>query len=320
MRLKKTSLFPLAMLSLLLSSAELEAPYVYQKGHWRDAANCATLSVDRHFSLGITAYNGGKMEAAAAQFQIVVESFPKTRYAAEARLLLAWALFSLQEYDLANDRLDDYLKNDSYPIRLEDALQIKCMIADRLAEGARRHCFGWRRLPKWASGRSLAIDIYDEVAAVLPHHELGARALYAKARILYLSGDYSGSIEGFQLLIRRFPSTELAADSYVAISKVYAKRIVSEFHNPDLLSLGRINSRLFTEEFPEDPRQAEIEENLLLMEEHYAQGLYDAACFYQKKGSADGARLYFEAVVRQFPRTQSARSAEQQLDRSTGCL
>jgi tetratricopeptide (TPR) repeat protein len=62
-------------------------------------------------------------------------------------------------------------------------------------------------MPKWIPALEDALSIYDEVIMALPHHELGAKALYGKARLLFKDEDYKASIETYQALIRRFPDT-----------------------------------------------------------------------------------------------------------------
>ena len=66
-----------------------------------------------------------------------------------------------------------------------------------------------RYLPKWISGQDSALEIYDEVVAALPNHELTLRALQSKAELLSSMGEYRECVETYRLIIRRFQRMKL---------------------------------------------------------------------------------------------------------------
>ena len=69
---------------------------------------------------------------------------------------------------------------------------------------------GWEKMPQWVSAHEDALNIYDEVIATLPRHDVAARSLFNKARMLSGDGKYKESIDSYQILIRRFPKHQLA--------------------------------------------------------------------------------------------------------------
>lgn len=248
----KDKLIQLCLIAIFFTAfiTPAEAGIVIQNGKIAHSDTAATLPVQDHFSLAVDALNRKDWNEASIQFKIVVLNFPQSSYALDSHYFLGIAYFYLSEFDVANDEFSEYLKAQHHPKYFEHAIEFKYAIAERFKDGARRRLLGWKQMPKWASGKKSALTIYDEVIASLPCHQLAAKALYAKANLLWEMKEYRESIECFQILIKRFPKHEFAPDCHLAITEVYLEQSRNEFQNPDLLALAQINLRRFKLDFP----------------------------------------------------------------------
>lgn len=297
----------------LLLTSTAEAAYVLKGYKLVDADEVATLPAQDHFNLGKKAIDAGDWPEAVRQYRMVTSSFPNSSFAAESYFYLGVAYYNLREFDFANDAFSGYLHAKSNPRFFQEAVEYKCSIADQLAGGARRRIWGTKKLPKWASGSTLALKIYDEVIAALPSHDIAARALYSKGTLNWQLKHYRDSVEAFQMVIKRFPKNELAPESYVAISKVYREQSQYEFQNPDVLAFAQINLRRFKQDFPREERIAEVESDLLAIKEIYAKGLYDTGQFYERIHQPKASVIYYHNAIDQFPETQVAELCRQRL-------
>lgn len=309
-----------SFLTALLSSICFATPTVHAafviKDCWIvDKAEVAYLSVEEHYNLGIEAYNECNWDEVIKNFKAITCSFPGTTYANEGYFYLGIAYFYDGELDFSNDALSQYLKHQNNPKFFEQTIEAKFCIAERFRCGERARFWGTKQLPKWASGRSLALKIYDEVIVALPAHDLAAQALYFKGILLWEDECYRESIDSFQVLIRRFPKHELAPEAYLAIADVYVEQSCSEFQNPDLLALAGINYRKFAQDFPRDERLALVEERVQWMKESYAQGLYDIGRFYERKGSPSASAIYYHKAINDYPDTEIAEFCKTRLVR-----
>ena len=176
-------------------------------------------------------------------------------------------------------------------MHFQDAIQYKFAIAEKLANGSKTRLLGTKHMPKWGSGRTLSVKVYDEVVAALPSNDLAARALFSKACILWDHKEYRPAIENFQLVIKRFPKHELVPESYVSISKIFVEQSFNEFQNPDILTFTEINLRRFKLDFPREERIAEVEKDIATIKEYYAQGLYDRARLRKDRSASCGHHL-----------------------------
>lgn len=180
--MKQTSIYLSLVLWILncFSNPTLEAAYTIQNGRIVNAESIATLPADQHYELGVNALNVCDWYEAQRQFLIVTTNFSGTQYGQEGYYYLGIAEYNLCEYDFANESFSQYLKCQNNPQHFLSAIQYKYFIAEKLRCGAKRRFLGTKQLPKWATGRTMALKIYDEVIAAMPSNEIAAQALYSK--------------------------------------------------------------------------------------------------------------------------------------------
>ncbi len=304
--MRKHSILSSILLSFCALTPSAHAAYVVKDGSIVNLEQVATLPVEEHYNLGVDAYNKSDWCSAIQHFKIITCSFRDDPIVHDCYFYLAVAYFYAGEMDFANDAITAYLKHQSNARLFEQAIEVKFCIAEQLRGGAKIRFFGTKQLPKLASGRSLALTIYDEVIAALPAHDLAAQALYYKGMLLWEDECYRESIDAFQTLIRRFPKHELAPEAYLAIADVYVEQSYAEFQNPDLLALAGINLRKFSQNFPRDERVALVEERFQWMKESYAEGLYEIGRFYERKGAPSASAIYYHKAINDYPDTEVA--------------
>lgn len=307
-------LYSAALLLCGISFADIEAGFVIKDGWIADADEIATLTVEEHYNLGVAAMEKCDWKEAAKQFRIVTANFPKTELGQDSFFYLGVAFHRLGEYDFANEAYSEYLKCHSNPQYFEEVITYKFDIANCFKHGARCHMFGTKHLPKWSSGRSTAIAIYDEIIAAVPCHELAAWSLFVKAQMLREDHQFRESIDVYQLLIRRFPKHELAPQSYLAISKIYIQQSTYEMQNPDLLAFSQINLRRFSQDFPRDERIKIVEQDVQNMKEIYAGSLYETGQFYERTKHQLASVIYYQNAIDQFPDTAVAELCRSRLE------
>jgi outer membrane protein assembly factor BamD (BamD/ComL family) len=291
----------------------LEAAFTIKDGWIANANEVATLTPEKHFHIGMAALEHKDWEEAALQFRIVSSNFPTLPLGQKALFYLGAAYYDLEEYDLSNDAFSRYLKCQNNPPFFEEAITYKFNIACQLKNGAKRRFFGTKRLPKLASGSGLALEIFDEVIAAVPCHDMAAISLYAKGELLKQQYHFDESIEVFQQIIRRFPKHTLAPQSYLAISAIYLSQSHFEEQNPDLLALSEVNLRRFQQDFPRDETVKLAERNVLLLKEVYAKALYETGQFYEKTDHPKASILYYQNAIKSFPNTNAASLSEKRL-------
>lgn len=257
-----------------------------------------------HYNLGCEYYNQESWRNAANEFEKVVYFFPTSDAAAEASYYLAVSYFEMKEYDFANESFSNYLKASQHPAFFEDAVRYKFCIAEHFKSGKKRRPFRMRYLPKWISAQDSALAIYDEVIAAVPNHELTIQALQSKGELLKQMGEYRDCVETYQLIIRRFPRSEIVPSCYLNIADAYYQQSKCEFQNPDILALAELNVRKFRDDFPRDEKVEVAEQTVCKIKEVYAKGLCDLGLFYERLKKPEAAAIYYQSSIEEFPDTK----------------
>ena len=304
--------FALSLLTICCFNP-LQAAYTLKHGKLINTNELATLSVQEHYSLAQDAYQKGAWEECLKQTIIVKRNFPTSPFVQEVTFYQAVSYYNLKDYDFSNQTFSEYLKKEAPSKHFEDAIAYKFKIAEKFKEGEKKHVFGRESLPKWLPAKEDAIGIYDEVIAALPHHDLGAQALYGKAQLLLSETDYQESIETLHTLIRRFSKHPLAPESYLFIGKIYLTQCKNEYPDPDLLDLADINMKKFHLDFPTEPRLENLKNMHVEMQEVYAKSLYETGNFYERTKKPHAAILYYSKIVAKYPDSKTAKTCEKRI-------
>lgn len=264
-------------------------------------------------------FNEKQYSQAAGYLQKIIRYYPNTSEAINASYLLGVSYYQLKDYDLSNKAFTSYLEKDAAGLHFEEVINYKFTIAEAFRKGECVHLFGARNLPKWLSAENEAVEIYDEIIAVMPGQELAVRSLWGKGYLLIRSGQYKEGRESLQTLITAFPRHPLAIESYLEISCSYLKECEKEPSNSDMLSLAAINVKKFQQAFPGEPRVKTAEKMLKQMQESFASSIYDMAEFYERTDHPEAAIIYYKSILRDFPSTSYARSSSLALSRLEDC-
>ena len=297
----------------MLSSIPVQAAYTIKDGKLIQTHELATMSVQEHYSAALEALEQSHWEDLVLQSNILIKNFPESPFASIAQYYLGVGFYHLGELEMANKQLSLYLKKQSAPKFLEEAIKYKFAIADKFQNGERKHLLGLESMPKWMPAAEEAIEIYDEVISALPHHELAIQSLFGKGELLAAEEDYKLSVETYQILIRKFNKHPLACESYIGIGKVYLTECKNEYPDPDFLDLAEINFKKFTADFPNEPRIAQAENMLIEMREIYADNLYETARFYERTKKPHASAIYYNKILAKYPKTKTANSSEDRL-------
>lgn len=301
------------LLIFVLGASSGEAAYALKEGKLIHEEELATMSVQEHYGEALKAFHDKNWEELIRQSVIISTSFPSTPFAHEAQFFLGKGCFELRDLDLASRHLTKYLKKQEISNHFEETIALKLAIAEAFRSGARKHVMGLKALPKWAPTSEDALKIYDEVVSAVPGHELAAKAFLGKALLLMHKREFSEAVENFQILIRRFPRSELAAEAFMHIQKCYLQQAQEEFPNPDLLDLAKLNINKFTAEFPAHEKVPLAEDSLKEMKEFFAHQMLEEGHFFERTKKPHAALIYYLRILRDFPMTDVAKSLESKI-------
>lgn len=272
-------------------------------------------AVDEKYFRQILQYTESENWESAYQIcHMMFKRYPHFENATDVYYYWGVSAFNLKHYGKANEYFSKYLELANPPKFFEEIIQYKFSIAEAFRGGEKRHLFGWNAMPRLMPSSEDALEIYEEIIASLPHHELAVRSLFGKALLLSYFDDYKESIDTFNLLIQRFPKHDLAPQSFVEIGKIYVLMAKSKQQDPTLIDQSAINIRKFRVAFPVHQKIANAEKVHRELQSAFAENLYDIASFYIKRNKNLAAQLYFKKILATFPESDSAYKASRELE------
>lgn len=282
-------------------------------GKWSPEPFVPTLSVQDHYDKGLQALNRDNYEEAFSNFLIICYHFQESPFYPDALFYSGLCYFSKGELDLANKQFNEYLSLTGKLKHFERVFDLKFEIAESYRHGKKKHLFGNIRFPKWVPARGDSLSLYEEIIATLPGQDIAAKALFSKSKLLCKRRGYKEAIDSLKVLQRLYPKHELAAESYVKISKIFIKQSILESQNPDLIALAQLNLSRYCKAFPTDERLEIVEKNILSMKEIYATSLYETGRFYERKKKPAACVIYYQDALARYPETAAAEKSIKRL-------
>lgn len=294
-------------------NAPLFGEYQEYQGKWVTSRYTPYLPLSEHMELARGRVAEGQWRLALSQLVIITHAKAPQDLMSEALFSSALCEYHLKMYEEANDDLTLYLNEFTRDQRYNDIFDLKFKIASAFADGARRHLFGWRPMPKILSAKNLAVDIFDEVAVALPRSDLAAQALLEKGKILRKLRKFNPSNQAFSQIVTEFDRHPLVLQSFEELSYNYFVEMETTSRSEELLELAKINRQKMQTRFPNADGVA-LDEKIHDMRELYAQGLLDLSVLYKKKGHKEAAFLYLGRLSALYSDTASGKVAIEVLD------
>jgi len=241
--------------------------------------------------------------------------YPDSPFGQDAAFQCGETYFKMEQYELANAAFSKYLNQSGNPRHFEEVIHYKFTIAEMFRNGLKMRLFDSHKLPRWAPSEEGAIALYDEVITTLPHDEIAAQSLWGKGKLHVVLEDFKDGVDAFQLLIRRFPKHDLAAQAFLEINETYLLQCKTEHLDLDLLDLAEMNFHKFQLAFPREPRLEIAEKALRDMQQLYANNLLETGRYYEKVKKIPASVIYYNKVVAKYPDTEAAKVALEKLER-----
>lgn len=205
--------------------------------------------------------------------------------------------------------ITNYPDTDLYDAVIEKQYEI----GDRFYE------LGQKRMEKkWTlfRGRPLkkAIDVYSMVIDNQPFQEAAAEAQYKIGLCHFTRDEYVEAAYEYQRVIEDYASSDWVDDASYGLAMCYYEASLPPDYDQTRSRLAIEAIDEFKARFPEDERVENLAEKRQDMRDKIARQRLMTARFYEKRRRFDAARIYYEAVVEQFPDTAAATDAKSWLD------
>ncbi len=262
----------------------------------------------------------GRLIFASKQYRALTYAWPHSPEAPQAQYRYAQLLERRGKDRSAFEEYQYLLETYAGFVPYEEVLERQYGIADRLATEPRRFLFFSYVAPEDA------IPLFETLIQNAPHWKRSAELQFRIARIYEKKKQYDLALDAYDLYLQKYPVSllaEAAAFSHGKCAYEYSRE------NPNAADLRQNAEAVlasFLECYPRSEMAAAARADLQELQLEQAANLYRQALIYERASrrgdgrresaaAQDAARLYFQRVIDEYPRSQWAETARGQVAR-----
>lgn len=162
----------------------------------------------------------------------------------------------------------------------------------------------------------LAIEAFKRVTATAPLHEMADDALMGLADAHRAMSDYAQAESEYRQLVSDYPRSPLVPEAEYKLGLTYYEQALPAELDQSMTNQAISQFERFLTAYPESDFVGAARDKIAELRGRLAQKSYEAADLYFSLGDPRAARVYLEAVVREYPDTRWAPAALLDMARS----
>lgn len=258
---------------------------------------------------GSAAEEREEWRAAVRLYRRLVERFPESELAPEAQFRYGYALERSGRLHPAFRAYQELLRRYPGKGNLGLILERKLKIGREYLEGRRRP-FLFIRI---RSGLSLAEEIFQSIIDTAVFSDAAPEAQYNLGLIRMKQGRYEEAEVEFEKVLSRYSLSDKAPDAVYQLGLSSYQRALRADYDQFFVQRAVRWFETLLRRYPDHPRRDEAATKLADLVGRQAEKLYRVGRFYQRRRRWEGARIYYENIIRRFPDTSWARKARERL-------
>ena len=179
-------------------------------------------------------------------------------------------------------------------------------IAQAFINGQKRPVLKILRLSAFDEGETIMRRIADRTGDA----PIAQRALVTLARGYSKKGDHLDAYEVWSEISSRWPTGDMGRTALLEMAQSLHSAYRSPEYDPTALASARTYYNNYKLRYPDLAVDDEIDEKLKLIDEQLAYKQYAIGEYYDRTGSVEAAKLYYDEVLKNWPDTAAAEMAQ----------
>ncbi|MFY9402610.1 MAG: outer membrane protein assembly factor BamD [Candidatus Omnitrophota bacterium] len=302
--MRRVSAFLLGFFIVTVSPAYSFWIWTPKSGKWVNPKNVAKESPKEQLDYALGFYNEKKYEEALREFKKLLKEYSKSFEASESQYYLGLIEESRQNYYQAYLAYQKLI--DKYPFseRIKDVIERQYDIAGKFMSGYKRKALGIA-LPV----ENPAIEIYTKVIENSTYGPFAPKAQYKLGLVLKGLQRYFEAEDAFDKVIANYPDSEWAEPAKFQIASCRAAMSRSPEYDQGAAGEAKQKFEDFVREHPDAVLSQEAEANIASLNEKEAEAHFNTARFYEKQRAYKAAKIYYESVINNYPKSAWAAKA-----------
>ena len=270
---------------------------------------------------GLELFEQKKYDEAAAKFSEAADRWPDTPLQEDALFMLGESYFFADRYPSANDAYGQLVKQYQYTRHL-DVVVKRLFAIGRYWEEASATESSWSlfnltdKSRPWVDTFGYAIKSYDTIRLNDPTGPVADEAIMASGNAYFKRSRFEEAAYQYDLIRKEYPKSHYLVKAHVLGMKSKMNIYQGPMYDGAVLSeADQIAKQAITQLGPQlgDERQYVLETRNQITEE-MANRDWTLGQFYETKQCYGAAKYYYQALIKEHPRTQMAQAAQKRLD------
>jgi outer membrane protein assembly factor BamD len=305
---------PLTTLALVSFPHRSPAPIIYREGEGFTTGAALDIEIKKNAEEQIkVAQNyeaAGDYKHAAAAYRLVVHRFPRADIAAEAQFKAGQMLERLGKLQLAFNEYQALIQKYPRSPDFEAALQAEYNIGKAYLDGKRIDIYGVPTLPSMGKAQ----EMFKKIVTNAPYGKIAPLAQFGIGQALEKSGSVAATVNAYQEVVDRYPSSDVAPNAMYQIGYVYFQASRATGYDETAAVRAQEAFEDFVLRYPNNEKIPQAQENLKVLQLRKTDNSYNIARFYDKQRNYKAAYVYYNEVIQQQPDSPFAVKARQRMD------
>ncbi len=224
--------------------------------------------------------------------------------------LQAETYYRLQWFESADSAYKEYLSRFTKTTHFDQILGRRYEIAFMFITGKiKQKLFGLRIL----SARTRGLEIVRELLKQYPYAPVSEGNLLDLADYLYQQKDFDEAQTEYESFMASFPKSKFRHVALFRTGEIYLRQYQGTDYQPAELEKAEKCFRQYTENYPNEQLATEATNKLVVIDNLKAEREFLVAKFYLRTNEPASAKIYMEAIIRNYPETKWAAEAKKLL-------
>jgi len=273
---------------------------------WRNPKYSPLASPTAQLNKAVQSFDDGDYKTALSDLRKVIIHFPDSKEAPEAQFYIGKCMEAL---DKPYEAFKEYQKIvDSYPYskRIGEIVAIEYRIGEYFLNKERKK---WLGVALDELFEHPSIGIFKKVIDNAPYSESAQAARY-KLGLLYKGlAHYEEAISSFKELIEKYPESKWLEPARYQLALCSAQASLASDYDQQLTQEAQERFKEFVARYPDADISQEAQKELAELRSKEAEKYFNIGQFYYKQRDYKSARIYYDHVLRNYPRTSWAKES-----------
>lgn len=278
---------------------------------WINPKYAVKENPEEQFAWAESFFQSEEYKKAIREYRKLIKNYPDSPYAPRSQYAIGACWEALGEYERD---VDEYQKVvDNYPAsdKAVKVVESQYRIGNLLFEAEIKSKFK-KAFVECNYGR--AAKVYRLVVKNAPYGPRAAEANYRIGLCYLKGGNWSEAISEYEKFIENHPESQLVERAFYEIGLSYLNQSLSPLYDQTMTEQALKQFKEFRKRFPDSQLSREAQEKIKRLRERKAKRTYKIGEFYEKQGSTEAARIYYQETLDNYPDSDWARSARERLN------